>query len=63
MEEERYWTPEDIADRLKINVRTVVRWITAKKLRAIRVGKQWRVPDSAIREFVEQQEGTEENER
>jgi excisionase family DNA binding protein len=58
MEEEKYWTPEEIAERLKINVRTVNRWIASGKLRAIRVGRLWRVPDSAIREFVgEQQSG------
>jgi excisionase family DNA binding protein len=57
MEEDRYWTPEEIAERLKLNVRTVVRWITSKRLKAIRVGKQWRVPDSEIRAFVEQSTG------
>jgi excisionase family DNA binding protein len=61
MEEDRYWTPEEIAERLKVNVRTVVPWITSKRLKAIRVGKQWRVPDSEIRAFVEQ--STEEGER
>jgi excisionase family DNA binding protein len=61
MEEDKYWTPEEIAERLKVNVRTVVRWITSKRLKAIRVGKQWRVPDSEIRAFVEQ--STEEGER
>jgi excisionase family DNA binding protein len=60
MEEERYWTPEEIAERLKVNVRTVNRWITSGKLRAIRAGRLWRVPDSAIREFVEQGEGANE---
>jgi excisionase family DNA binding protein len=54
MEEDRYWTPEEIAERLKVNVRTVGRWITSKRLKAIRVGKQWRVPDSEIRAFIEQ---------
>jgi excisionase family DNA binding protein len=52
MEEDRYWTPEEIAERLKVNVRTVGRWITSKRLKAIRVGKQWRIPDSEIRRFV-----------
>ena len=53
MEEDRYWTPEEIAERLKVNVRTVGRWITSKRLKAIRVGKQWRIPDSEIRRFAE----------
>jgi excisionase family DNA binding protein len=60
MEEEKYWTPEEIAERLKINVRTVNRWIASGKLRAIRVGRLWRVPDSAIREFVEEQQTEQE---
>jgi excisionase family DNA binding protein len=56
MDEERYWSPREIAEKLHVNVSTVTRWITSGQLKAIRAGKQWRVADSAIREFVERQE-------
>jgi excisionase family DNA binding protein len=63
MDAERYWTPEEIAERLKINVRTVRRWISSKQLKAIRAGKQWRVPDNELRAFIAQstQEGQQQD--
>jgi putative resolvase len=56
MDEEKYWSPKEIAERLHVAAQTVSRWIRQGKLKAIRVGGQWRVPDGAIKEFVEREE-------
>jgi excisionase family DNA binding protein len=53
MDEDRYWTPKQIADRLQVDVHTINRWIREGKLKAIRLGKQYRIPDSEIRAFIE----------
>jgi excisionase family DNA binding protein len=49
---EEFLTLKDVADRLKVSVKTVRRWVKSGQLRGIRAGKQWRVPESAIEEFV-----------
>jgi excisionase family DNA binding protein len=43
---EEYWTLDEVAERLKVNRRTVNRWIEAGDLRAIRFGAP---PKGAIR--------------
>ena len=52
---EQYLEPEEIAQRLRVHPRTVVRWIRAGRLsRARRIGaRSWRVPVSAVAAFLE----------
>jgi excisionase family DNA binding protein len=54
--EERHVPLSTVAGRLGVSERTVRRWIKAGKLRAYRPGRDYRIPESALREFVEESE-------
>ncbi|MEM3485148.1 MAG: helix-turn-helix domain-containing protein [Candidatus Methanomethyliaceae archaeon] len=54
---EKLYTIAEVAEYLKVKERTVKEWIWRKKLKAIKVGKSWRVSESALREFLERGEG------
>jgi excisionase family DNA binding protein len=49
-------TIEDVVDILKVKSvdpkRTVMRWIKEGKLRGFKAGKEWRVTESALNEFI-----------
>lgn len=50
--EEKLWTPEEIANHLKVNKVTVLRWLRSGKLTGQRAGRQWRVKDSVLSDFL-----------
>ncbi len=49
-------TIEEVVDALKVRSkdpqRTVIRWIKDGKLRGFKAGKEWRVTESALEEFM-----------
>lgn len=52
------YTLKEIEDLLHVTRRTLYNWIKGGKLRAFRIGKEWRVTRDALEEFLET--GTEE---
>ena len=46
-------TLEDVAELLKVSKRTVERLIRRKELLAFKVGSQWRINESQIRQWFE----------
>lgn len=46
-------TVKEVADMLRVHTRTVYRLILDGHLKAIKIGTQWRVPESAMMEFIE----------
>lgn len=55
MNNEKHYTRNEIAKILSVNPMTVYREIRRGKLRAIRVGKDYRIPESALIEYQEKQ--------
>lgn len=51
MPHDRYNTVHEVADLLKVNEATVRRWIRNGDLRAIDIGKGWRIADSDLVTF------------
>jgi excisionase family DNA binding protein len=51
--EENYYTLKEIAERLKVNYRTVYRWVHAGKLPGYKFGSDWRVKGSDLDAFIE----------
>ena len=51
-----YFTPQEVAGKLKVNIHTVYRWIREGKLDAVKIGDLWRIPESVLREFLRQPE-------
>ncbi len=53
MSREQYQTVKEIADLLKVNEVTVRRWIKDGELRAIDIGKGWRIGPDDLDAFLE----------
>jgi excisionase family DNA binding protein len=49
---EAYFTIEEVAELLKVNKRTVRRWISSGRLTAYRFGSLLRVADRDLRAFL-----------
>jgi excisionase family DNA binding protein len=50
--EERYYTPAEIAERLKVTPRTVYRWLESGELRAIRFTREYRISEADVEDFI-----------
>lgn len=46
-------TVEEVAQYLGVAVTTVYRWLWSKKIKGIKVGPQWRIPESFLAEFID----------
>lgn len=56
---ERLLTPEQVADRLSISRLTVMRYLRTGTLRAVKVGRLWRVRESDLEAFLQPPEDRE----
>lgn len=46
------YTPEEVAEMLKVQPRTVREWLRDKKLKGAKLGKEWRVKKEDIEAFI-----------
>lgn len=53
MPRDEYQTVREVADRLKVSEATVRGWIRDGALRAIEIGKGWRIADNDLGRFLE----------
>lgn len=56
-------TPEEVAARLKIARRTVYQWLREGRLKGVKMGNLWRVPEDALEKVFkrpEEEEGGED---
>ena len=51
-EEIEIYTLQEIEDLMHVARRTLYNWIKAGKLKAFRVGKEWRVTREALNDFM-----------
>ena len=49
------YTVYEVAETLKLDAETIRRYINSKKIRAYKIGKEWRVKESDLLEFIERQ--------
>lgn len=56
MPQEQYQTVKELADRLRVAEATVRRWIRSGALRAIDIGKGWRISASDLDQFLQAHE-------
>ena len=52
MPHDQYQTVRDLAERLKVAEATVRLWIRSGELRAIDIGKGWRIADADFDDFL-----------
>lgn len=53
---EKYYTPQEVAEKLQVAVKTVYRWINEGDLNAVRLGRgnaKLRIPQEALDRFVQ----------
>ncbi len=49
---EPYYTPDEIAERLKITRRTIYQWLKQGRLKGVKLGDLWRVSESDLKAFL-----------
>ena len=49
------YTVYEVAETLKLDAETIRRYINSKKIRAYKIGKEWRIKESDLLEFIERQ--------
>lgn len=52
--EDKFYTPDEIAKQLKITRQAINKWIREGKLKAVKLGRIWRIPESALQEFIKE---------
>ena len=52
MPQDRYQTVREVAERLEVAEATVRHWIKSGALRAIDIGKGWRISDTDLAQFL-----------
>lgn len=53
MEKDReFYTAKELAELLSVNVMTIYRYIKAKKLKAYKIGKEFRIEKSEFERFM-----------
>ena len=55
----RVYTLDEIADIIGVGKRTIYNYIKTKQIKAVKIGRAWRITDKALEEFLEQ--GTEQH--
>lgn len=54
MAEMTYYTPQEVADTLKVHRRSITRWIREGRLTAVRIGGQYRISKQDLERFLEE---------
>lgn len=49
---EPLYTLEESSEVLKVSVRTLGEWLRRGKIRGVKLGRAWRIPESALEEAV-----------
>lgn len=55
----KVYTTEEALEVLKVTKRTLYRYIKAGQIKAVRLGREYRITEDALRDFLEH--GTEDN--
>ena len=50
--QKEFYTAFDLADKLSVNVMTIYRYIKAKKLKAYKIGKEFRIDKVEFNKFL-----------
>lgn len=55
--EEKFYSIQEVSKLFKVTYLTVYRWIQAGQLKAYRVGKQYRIAEAELKEFMSNSKG------
>jgi excisionase family DNA binding protein len=51
---EDFYTAQELADKLRVNIMTIYRYIKAKKLKAYKIGKDYRIDRETFNNFLKE---------
>jgi excisionase family DNA binding protein len=52
MEQKEFYTAKELAEKLRVNIMTIYRYIGAKKLKAHKIGKDFRIAKKEFDSFM-----------
>lgn len=52
MKHQDFYTAQDLADKLQVNIMTIYRYIKAKRLKAYKLGKEFRIDKQEFERFI-----------
>jgi len=52
MKEKDFYTARELADKLQVNIMTIYRYIKAKRLKAYKIGKEFRIDRAEFEAFL-----------
>ncbi len=52
MKQEEFYTAKELADKLRVNIMTIYRYIDSKKLKAYKIGKEFRIDRKEFDSFL-----------
>ncbi len=52
MKQDNFYTAKELAKELKVNVMTIYRYIEAKKMKAYKIGKEFRIDKNEFNKFL-----------
>lgn len=47
-----FLTPQEVADRLQLNLLTIYSYIRSKKIKAVRFGRKYRIENNDLETFI-----------
>lgn len=51
--EKEFYTAQDLADKLEVNIMTIYRYIKAGRLKAHKIGKEFRIDRKEFQKFMD----------
>lgn len=52
MNEKEFYTAQELADKLRVNIMTIYRYIDSGKIEAYKIGKEFRIEKSTFNSFL-----------
>ena len=52
MQQKDFYTTQELADKLQVNIMTIYRYIKAKRLKAYKIGKEFRIDRAEFEAFL-----------
>ena len=53
MAKPEFYTAQELADKLRVNIMTIYRYIKAGKLKAYKIGKEFRIDKKEFQKFLD----------
>lgn len=53
MDKKEFYTAEELAEKLRVNIMTIYRYIKAGKLKAYKIGKDFRIDKKEFNKFLD----------